>query len=117
MAAPTKAPSEREMEKYLEKGLTQAQIRDDWEQVSGHRLSLSTISMAIKRYGLEAANPVERYTDVLPWKVRQDHQMHNDARMLRYEARRRRGKSLSDKEKRLLTDWKQALDEAGAVIH
>lgn len=105
------------MEKYLAKGLTQSQIVDEWEQASGNRVSRSAISLAMKRYGLTPSRPVERYLDMLPWHIAEEHLMHQDARMLRFEARRRRGKSLTDKEKHLLHEWKQALEVEEAVVH
>jgi hypothetical protein len=42
--------------------------------------------------------------------------MHNDARMLRLEGRRRKGGALSEAEKRWLTQWRERLDEAKAVV-
>ena len=111
-----KVPDATELRHYLERGLTQAQIAAEWEKETGVRVSRSAIGMAIARYGLESARPRPRYEDTLPWRVDSNHVMHNDARMLRLEGRRRRGLPLSDDEKRWLHGWREALEEARAVV-
>ena len=110
------APGATELRRYLEKGLTQAQIAEAWEEDSGIRVSRSTIAMAMNRYGLDSPRPRPRYDDLLPWTVVDEHRMANDARMLRLEGRRRKGGKLTEKDKRILAQWKDALAEAGAVI-
>jgi len=112
----TRAPDKTQLKNYLAKGLTQAQIVEAWERDSNIRISRSAIGMAIKRYDLASAHPRPNYMEMIPWTVRKDHQMHWDARMLRLEARRRRGEALTDKEKRDLTVWRSRLDEADAVV-
>lgn len=42
--------------------------------------------------------------------------MHNDARMLRLEGRRRKGLAINEKDLRLLTNWREQLEEANAVV-
>jgi hypothetical protein len=109
-------PGATELRRYLEQGLTQQQIVDAWDEASGVRVSRSAIGMAIERYGLRSAKPRPRYEDMLPWTVRTEHLMHNDARMLRLEGRRRKGGALSEAEKRWLTQWRERLEEAKAVV-
>ena len=111
-----RGPGPKELEKYLEKGMTQQQIADAWEEATNVRVSRSTIGMAIARYGLESPHPRPRYENMLPWRVVAEHRMAYDARMLRAEGRRREGKSLTTKEKRLLTAWREQLDDSNAVI-
>lgn len=98
------------------RGLTQEEIVEEWHQKSGIRVSRSTIGMAIARYDLASAKPRPRYEETIPWRVKEEHKYHNDARMLRLEGRRRRGRSLNAKELRLLNNWRKALEEAGAVV-
>lgn len=112
----TRAPNKTQLKNYLAKGLTQAQIVDAWEVDSNMRVSRSAIGMAIKRYDLVSTNPRPNYMDMIPWTLRKEHQMHWDARMLRLEAKRRRGDALTDKEKRDLTHWRSRLEEADAVV-
>ena len=79
-------------------------------------MSRSAIGMAIARYDLESAHPRPRYEDMLPWTVVDEHRMAYHARMLRLEGRRRVGGTLTEKEKRLLTNWREALDQNNAVV-
>lgn len=100
----------------MERKLTQQQIVDEWEKDSGVRVSRSAIAMAIKRYDLESSKPRARFEDLLPWRVSAEHRMEYDARMLRLEARRRRGMPMTDEEEGLLTSWLKRVKEQGAVI-
>lgn len=110
-------PSKNEMERYLARGLTQAQIAQEHGERTGHKISRSAIAMAIERYGLKSAHPRPRYEELLPWTVREEHSHHWDARMLRLEGRRRAGGSLSDDELRYLTGWLRQLQEQHAVVY
>lgn len=111
------APDKTTMKKYLERGLTQHQIVDEWEKDSGYRVSRSTIGMAIARYDLESARPRRRYEQMLPWTVHQRHVMAYDARMLRLEGRRREGLPISQQDLTRLQGWIEALRDSDAVIH
>jgi hypothetical protein len=104
-----KVPGEAKLREYLERGLTQAQIVDAWREDAAEDVSRSAIGMAIKRYGLKSARPRPRYEDMLPWRVREEHLMHYDARMLRLEARRRRGQELKPDELSRLQYWRDEL--------
>jgi hypothetical protein len=112
----TRAPNATQLRMYLAKGMTQGQVVEAWEKDSGIRVSRSTIGMAMKRFDLESPRPRPRYEDMIPWTVRKEHTMVWDARMLRLESKRRRGEALTDKEKRVLTQWRTRLEEANAVV-
>lgn len=105
------------LRRYLDEGLTQAEIVEAWEKDSNVRVSRSSIGMAIDRYGLRSAHPRNRYEDLLPWKVLVEHRDHMDARMLRLEGRRRAGERLSHRDKVSLHNWLERLEAAGAVVH
>lgn len=109
-------PREHELRLMVERGLTQQQICDEWEKETGLRVARSTISTAMARWNIEPANRRENYDDLLPWHVDPDHQMAVEARMLRLEARRRRGKPLNDREQRHLTYWLEDLNANDAVV-
>lgn len=111
-----KVPNKTQMRHYLERGLTQQQIADEWEPDSGVRVSRSAIAMAIDRYGLKSAKPRARWDDLLPWRVVEAHRMHFDARMLRLEARRRRNLEISERNAKLLASWLRRLEEQNAVV-
>lgn len=109
-------PGAGELRAYLDQGLTQQQIADAWEKKTGQKVGRSAIGMAIGRAGLESPNPKPRYDDLLPWTVKSEHSMHYEAQLLRMEARRRRGKDLSEKNLRILTKWRKELQDANAVV-
>lgn len=112
----TIVPDELQMRRYLSRNLTQQQIADEYEKDTGIRCSRSAIAMALKRYDLASSKPRPRFQDLLPWRVTAEHRMHFDARMLRLEARRRRGMEMSDKDEQLLTSWLERVKEQNAVI-
>lgn len=109
-------PDSNQMRRYLERGLSQAGIVEQYEEDTGIRVSRSAIAMAIGRYGLHSSRERPRYADTMPWKLLPEHRDHNDARMLRLEGRRRMGGSLTEKELRILEAWLDLLKERGAVI-
>jgi hypothetical protein len=119
MTAVQKVPGKGELKSYLNAGLTQAQIVEAWEKDSGHRVSRSSIAMAIARYSLKSAHQRPRYEELLPWVVAEVHLHDTEARMLRLEGRRRQKgeKSISPAELRWLESWKAALKERDLVIH
>ena len=110
-------PDETQMRRYVERGLTQQQIADQYEKDTGIRCSRAAIGMALARYDMTTSRPRPRHTDLLPWEVRQEHRMMNDARMLRFEARRRAGMELREKDRKALEGWLLRLKEQNAVVH
>ncbi|MDP9820524.1 hypothetical protein [Nocardioides massiliensis] len=116
MANRTVVPDATTLRRYLDKGLTQAQIVDAWEADSGVRVSRSAIAMAISRLGLESSRPAKRHTDLLPWVLKKEHQMATEARLLRIEGRRRRGESLSKADLTWVSNWVEGLHRDNAVI-
>ena len=109
-------PDKTRMEAYLNRGLTQAQIAEQYEKDTGIRVSRAAIGMAIGRYGLESNKPRPRYEDMIPWKLNPEHLMATEARLLRFEARRRRGLDLSKKNLDYLNNWLDLLAEKNAVV-
>lgn len=109
-------PDKTKMEAYLNAGLTQAQIVEQYEKDTGIRVSRAAIGMAINRYGLSSNNPRQRYEDLLPWTLRPQHAMHTEARLLRLEGRRRRGLSLTEAELTWLNNWLQLMRDKNAVV-
>ena len=110
------APGKTELDRYLRKGMTQAQIAEAWEKDTGVKVSRTTIAMAIKRYELNSAHPRPRHDDMLPWHVKDEHRNHIEARMLRMEGRRRKGMPLSESDLNWLNKWRLQLDEKNAVV-
>lgn len=109
-------PNKTQMRRYLKKNLTQQQIADAWEEDSGIRVSRAAIAMAISRYDLQSSNARPRYEDMLPWKIKTEHQNDHNARMLRLEGRRRRGQKLTEQEHRWLTAYLRTIKDRGVVV-
>lgn len=109
-------PNKTEMERYIERGLTQAQIAKDWSERTNTSVSRSAIAMAIQRYGLTPKRTRPRYEDTIPWRVRDEHKHHRDAKMLRLAGRFMRGLSVSEEDRRRLASWRRLLAEMDAVI-
>lgn len=101
---------------HVERGLTQKQMVELWEKESGIRVTRSAIAMAMQRAEIGSAKPRPRYEDMLPWRVTKEHRMATDARLLRMEARRRRGEKLSHRDLTWLTHWREELEAQNAVI-
>ncbi len=59
----------------------------------------------------------ERYTDLIPWRVRQTHANHYALALLRKEARRRRGQTVTVDWMSRLESWKRKLEETNCVVY
>lgn len=98
----------------VSKGLTHQQIADVLSRETGYRISRSTVSAALHR--ANASANAKRYPDEIPWTVREAHQTHYAARMLRLLGRRRAGIPNSAESDKRLNSWLRQLEEAGAVV-
>lgn len=98
----------------VEQGLTHQQIAEVVSRQTGHRVSRSSVSGALHR--ANATQPAKRYPEEIPWTVRDEHQTHYAARMLRLLGRRRRGIQNSAEADKRLDSWLRQLREAGAVV-
>lgn len=98
----------------VSQGLTHQQIADVVSRETGYRVSRSTVSAALHRAHESAA--AKKYPDELPWKLREEHQTHYAARMLRLLGRRRAGIANSAETDRRLDSWLAQLEEARAVV-
>lgn len=112
-----RTPDKTTLRRWLREGLTQQQIADRWADETGENCSRAAVGMAIARYGLKSANSIERYDDLIPWRVKSVHSMNRHVRHLRWLSRRRRGLGLSDEESRRLDAWLQKLETSNAVVH
>lgn len=112
-----RVPDREQMQAYLRRGLTQRQIAERWREDSGLSVTRNAIGMAMKRYGLQPLHPQNRYSELIPWRVREEHLRHYDAAMLRLEARRRAGLALDPTWERRLDSWLKLLADTDAVIY
>lgn len=110
------APPKAKLEQYIREGLTQQQMADRWSEEGNVSITRSTIAMAMSRYGLKSARPRDRYTDMIPWTLRTEHTMAAETRLLRLEARRRRGDDISERDRVWLSNWLTELDKDQKVL-
>lgn len=77
----------------------------------------SSFAVALGRYDMKSAHPRTRYADVLPWRLRNEHVMSYEARMLRLLGRRKRDLPLSAEDDRRLNSFLRELDEDNKVVY
>lgn len=94
--------------------MTHKEIAELVTRTTGYPVSRSTVSAALHRAG--ASSPAKRYPEEIPWDVRQQHQTHYAARMLRLLGRRRKGIANSAESDARLDAWLRQLEESGAVV-
>ena len=107
-------PPTAELKALVAKGLTHQQIADVVSRETGYKISRSTVSAALHR--ANESTPAKKYPDEIPWTVREEHQTHYAARMLRLLGRRRAGITNSTEADKRLDSWLAQLKEAGAVV-
>lgn len=115
MAAQRLLPDGSELLRMVRAGMTQQEIADETYQRTGQKVTRAAVSAALARAG---APPMRnRYPELLPWRVKVEHDNHYALRMLRAEARQRRGEELPEREVTRLETWKQTLTQNGVVVH
>lgn len=115
MAAPRLLPEKDELLRMVRAGLTQQEIADETFRRTGQRVTRAAVSAALARAG---APPMRnRYPELLPWRVKIQHDAHYALRMLRAEARQRRGEELPHAETSRLETWKETLRRNQVVVH
>lgn len=97
-----------------ESGLTHKQIAEIVSRETGYPVSRSSVSAALHRAG--ESQRAKRYPEELPWTVREEHQTHYAARMLRLLGRRRKGIANSAEQDARLDSWLKQLADSGAVV-
>lgn len=94
--------------------MTHQQIAEEVSRKTGYPVSRSSVSAALFRAG--EASHAKRYPDELPWTIKEQHQTHYAARMLRLLGRRRKDIANSAESDARLDSWLAQLDKAGAVV-
>jgi DNA-binding transcriptional MerR regulator len=114
MPARRVVPDKTTMRRLLEAGMTHKEIAEWVYEQTGEPVARVSVTRAVERYGLQGE--ITRYDDLIPWRVRTEHAHDYAARMLRMEARRRRGKKLAPEWEAKLDSWLQQLEEKHAVV-
>lgn len=107
-------PEASELKKMLDGGMTQQDIVDRIYAESGVRLSRAAVSAALARAGF--ASYRKRHAELIPWRVKVEHNKEYPVRMLRLEARRRKGEALPPPEEKKLDSWLQFLRDNKMVV-
>ena len=98
----------------VDKGMTHQQIAEEVSRRTGYPVSRSSVSAALFRAG--EVSSAKRYPEEIPWIVKEEHQTHYAARMLRLLGRRRKGIANSAESDARLDSWLRQLERAGAVV-
>lgn len=107
-------PPTSDLRQMVDRGMTHQQIADEVSRTTGYPVSRSTVSAALFRAG--EASTAKKYRDELPWTIREPHQTHYAARMLRLLGRRRKGIANSAEADQRLDSWLRMLQKAGALV-
>jgi hypothetical protein len=110
----SKVPSKVVLEQWSAEGLTQQQMADRIREDTGVPVSRAAISLAMTRYGMEPRN--DRHDELIPWRVKTEHLLAWEVRLLRREARRRKGKPLKPRDESALDGWLASMHEQKAVV-
>lgn len=107
-------PPVSRLRQLVDQGMTHREIAELVTRETGYPVSRSTVSAALHRAG-DTQN-AKRYPDELPWTVKEEHQRHYAARMLRLLGRRRQNIQNSAEMDQRLDGWLKQLDQSGAVV-
>lgn len=107
-------PDDKTLKRWVDLGMTHADIAEEVQRITGEQVSRSSVSAALSRAGL--TRPTSRYTDELPWRVKVSHVTQYPARMLRLLGRRRAGLDLTEAEDDRLDSWLETLEDDGLVV-
>ncbi|MEU5403702.1 hypothetical protein ABZ348_30925 [Streptomyces sp. NPDC005963] len=113
--AKRKIQDEGEVIRWFEEGRTYAWMIDEYKRKYGIDTVPSMWGNFRRRKGL--VRRITRDDDLIPWFVKEEHRWLYPLAMLRFEARRRDGRGLSEAETARLASWKEMLAEEGAVVH
>lgn len=94
--------------------MTHLEIAEMVSRETGYPVSRSTVSAALHRAG--ESMRAKKYPQEIPWKVREAHQTHYAARMLRLLGRRRAGITNSAEMDSRLDTWLRQLESTGSVV-
>lgn len=115
MAGYRKLPPRQELEKWLDEGLSHADIVQRIKDTTGEEVTLSTVSSGLSRMGLTDRI---RYDDFIPWgRISVDHNTAYQLQMLRIGARISKGLEVNDKARARYERWVAELDEKNLCVH
>lgn len=114
MARKRLVPSDQELARMLERGMTHADIVAHVLETEGTSITTGAVAAAVSRAGL--SSPQKRYAREIPWRVSPDHIRDYPVRMLRLLGRRNAGEDLTSEETTRLDNWLNHLSNDNAVV-
>ncbi|MBO3103471.1 hypothetical protein [Cellulomonas fengjieae] len=111
----TNIQDEAEVIRWFEEGRTYAWMSQEYERKYNIETVPSLWGSFRRRKGL--ARRITRDHHVIPWPVREEHRWNYILALLRMEARRRAGATLSDADAGRLERFRVQLAESGLVVH
>ncbi|MGW0861310.1 hypothetical protein [Streptomyces sp. NPDC002611] len=111
----SKIVNEQEVIRWFEEGKTYQWMVDEYKRKYDIDTKPSMWGNFRKRRGLDAR--IIRDAELIPWKIKTEHQWKYPVAMLRLVARVKAGYSITDDEAARLASWKEMLAEENAVVH
>ncbi|WP_372407188.1 hypothetical protein [Streptomyces luteireticuli] len=105
----------QEVIRWIEEGKTYNWIVAEYQRKYNIETSQSMWASFRSRRGLKPR--IARDPELIPWKVKEEHQFRYDLAMLRLEARKRQGYELRDEDQKRHTSWRTWIDENNAVVY
>lgn len=115
MPAHSKVQDMQEALRWLEEGKTYQWIVDKYVEKYGIETTISMWAGIRRRHGIDTR--IVRDEQLIPWAVKEEHRHGHAVSMLRAEARRRAGKTLTPVMEDMLTSWLAGLERANEVVH
>ncbi|MFC4336008.1 hypothetical protein [Salininema proteolyticum] len=107
-----KIQDERQVIAWLEEGHTYQAVANLHLEKYGVKVGKTAIAEFAKRHDLNPRQVINR--DLIPWKIKLEHQYEQDARMLRQLARRLAGRTVSQADE--LDRWESRLKAENKVV-
>lgn len=99
---------------WVDQGLSRKQIVELYREETGQTITAPAISVAVRRFNLpQRAN---RWSELLPWRVRVRHVDATEAKLLRAAGRRRAGMKNAPEIERRLDGWLADLEKKGRPV-
>lgn len=109
--------TKEDVTKYFEAGLTYDEMVEAFYEEHGEERTKAAFAAVARRNGLRSPYATKRWKETVPWRVKVDHTMAYEVRMLRLLARRDDGTELTPDDTLRLDSFLRELDEADKVVH
>ncbi|SNS50738.1 hypothetical protein [Actinacidiphila glaucinigra] len=112
---PRKIVNEQEVIRWFEENRTYTWMQEEYRRKYGIETTIPMWSAFRRRRGIDRRHM--RASDLLPWRMKDEHRHLYPAMMLRAEARERAGRGVTGREETRLAAWRTMLKEENLVVH